>query len=178
MTTGCINEEAVTPEALGALQGISTSGSGTKRSAARPWEREALPLRILLADDHPIIRQHVRAILEEEGFEVAGEAADGREAVRLAQRCSPDLVILDVSMPALNGLAAAGEILRDIPETRAILLTLHTEPPYVRRAIRAGIRGYVEKSQMATDLPRAIRDVAHGKLYISPTISGTAGPVG
>lgn len=178
MTTVLINDEEVTSGVLGPPLVVSTPSSGAKPSIALPWERETIPLRILLADDHRTVRKHVRAILEQEGFEIAGEATDGREAVRLAERCSPDMVILDVSMPELNGLAAAGEILRGAPQTRAILLTLHTELPYVRRAIRSGIRGYVEKTRMANDLPLAIRDVAHGKIYISPTISETAGPFG
>ena len=178
MTTVFINEKAGTPEGLGAPPVVSTPMAVTKLPVALPREREAMPLGILVADDHPMIRRHVRAILEQEGIEIAGEASDGREAVRLAHRCGPDMVILDVSMPALNGLAAAGQILRDTPQTRAILLTLHTEHPYVLKAIQTGIRGYVVKTQMPDDLLAAIQEVAHGRIYISPTISGTAGPVG
>jgi DNA-binding NarL/FixJ family response regulator len=174
--TVCINEAAVTPEAVGGPPVVSTPTSETKLSVALPWEREAMPLRILLADDHQMVRQHVRAILEHEGFEVAGEATDGREAVWLAQRCSPDMVILDVSMPALNGLAAAEEILRHAPQTRVILLTVHAERAYVLRAIQLGIHGYVVKTQMPDDLLAAIQAVAQGRTYQSPAIAETAVP--
>lgn len=136
-----------------------------------------MPLRILLADDHPTVRQHVRALLEEEGYEVVGEASNGRDAVQVARRLRPDLTILDVSMPALNGFAAAAEILRDAPQTRVILLTVNTEPSYVQRALRAGIRGYVVKSQLPADLLAAIHKVARGRTYQSPALSETAVPV-
>lgn len=174
MITACINEKAVTPEAVGVPPVVSPA-SETKLSVAIPWEREGMSLRILLADDHQAVRQHVRAILEQEGFKLLGEATDGHEAILLAQRFSPDMVILDVSMPALNGFRAAKEILRHAPQTRIILLTAHAERVYVLRAIQLGIRGYVVKTQMANDLPLAIREVAHGRIYISPTLSETAG---
>ncbi|HSB69962.1 MAG TPA: response regulator transcription factor [Candidatus Methylomirabilis sp.] len=140
------------------------------------WE-EGRPLRILLADDHEIVRQHVRAILEEAGFEVAGETSDGRQAVRLARRLRPDLVILDVSMPRLNGFRAAEEILGHAPQTRVILLTVHAERGYVRRAIQLGICGYVVKTQMPDDLVAAIQEVARGRTYQSHILSETAVPV-
>ncbi|HSB77586.1 MAG TPA: response regulator transcription factor [Candidatus Methylomirabilis sp.] len=132
-----------------------------------------MPLRILLADDHQVVRQGLKALLEREGLEVMGEASDGLEAVRLAQSLCPDVAILDVAMPLLNGLAAAGEILRGSPQTRVILLTMHIEDPYVLEALRAGIRGYVVKTQMVDDLLVAIRAVAAGKIYLSPSISET-----
>ena len=144
--------------------------------ATDPWG-PGRPLRILLADDHPMVRQHVRTILEEAGFEVAGEAPDGRKAVRLARRLRPDLVILDVSMPALNGFAAAEAILRHAPQTRVILLTVHAEPAYVLRAIQSGIRGYVVKGQLPDDLLAAIHEVARGRTYQSPTLAEIAVPV-
>jgi DNA-binding NarL/FixJ family response regulator len=130
-----------------------------------------MPLRILLADDHQMVRQHVRALLEEEGCEVVGEASDGRDAVQLTRRLRPDLAILDVSMPVLNGFAAAGEILRHAPQTQVILLTVHAERGYALRAIQLGVRGYVMKTQMPEDLLAAIHEVTRGRTYQSPTLS-------
>lgn len=130
-----------------------------------------MPLRLLLADDHLIVRQSLRAFLEREGFEVAGEASDGREAVRLARENCPDVAVLDLAMPLLNGLDAAREILQACPRTRAILLTMHTEDQYVLAALRAKIRGVVLKSQAAADLIRAIREVSRGAIYLSPGLS-------
>lgn len=130
-------------------------------------------LRILLADDHTIFRQGVRALLEREGFRVDGEAADGREATQIAGQVTPDVAILDVAMPLLNGLDAAQAIARVSPATRSILLTMHTEDPYVTRALQAGIRGYVLKSQATEDLVLAIREVSRGGIYLSPGVSRT-----
>ena len=116
-----------------------------------------MPIQVLLADDHQIVRQGLRAMLEHEGYKVVGEASDGREAIRMAETTYPDVAILDLAMPALNGLDAAREILRGSPRTKAILLTMHTEDPYVLEALRAGISGYVLKTQAALDLVQAIR---------------------
>lgn len=104
-------------------------------------------------------------------YTVVGEAGDGREAIRLAQELSPDIAVLDLSMPLLNGLDAAREIVKVSPQTKVILLTMHTEDPYVMDALRAGIRGYVLKTQAAQDLVQAIREVSRGSMYLSPGIS-------
>jgi DNA-binding NarL/FixJ family response regulator len=130
-----------------------------------------MPIQLLLADDHLIVRAGLRAMLEHHGFRVVGEAADGREAVRLAATARPDVAILDLAMPALNGLDAAREILRGRTNTRAILLTVHREDPYVLEAVRAGISGYVLKTQAAPDLVRAIGEVMRGAVYLSPGVS-------
>ena len=132
-----------------------------------------MSLRVLLADDHRIFRQGVRALLEREGFQVAGEAADGHGAIQMAGNLTPDVAVVDLGMPLLNGLDAAREITRVSPRTRTILLTMHAEDPYVARALQAGIRGYVLKSQAAEDLVQAIREVARGAVYLSPGISET-----
>jgi len=127
--------------------------------------------RILLADDHAIVRQGLKALLEREGFAVVGEADDGQAAVRLARERCPDVAVLDFSMPLLNGLDAALEILRACPRARVILLTMHTDDHYVLSALQAGVKGYVVKTQASADLVTAIREVLRGMMYLSPGIS-------
>ena len=131
-----------------------------------------MAIRVLLADDHLIVCQSLKAVLEREGLQVVGEAADGREAVRLACALRPDVAVLDVSMPLLNGLDAAREIQKACPRTRTILLTMHGEDTYVLQALQMGIRGYVLKSQAAMDLVRALQEVSRGAVYLSPGVSG------
>jgi DNA-binding NarL/FixJ family response regulator len=132
-----------------------------------------MPIQVLLADDHQIVRQGLRGLLERDGFKVVGEAADGREAVHLAGTTHPDVAILDLTMPSLNGVDAAREILRASPRMKAILLTVHAEEPYVLEALRAGVSGYVLKTQAADDLVQAIREVTRGSIYLSPGVSRT-----
>jgi len=127
--------------------------------------------RILLADDHAIVRQGLRALLEREGFAVVAEAEDGQAAVRHARERCPDVAVLDFSMPLLNGLDAAVEIIRACPRARAILLTMHTDDHYVLSALQAGVKGYVVKTQAASDLVRAIHEVLRGMMYLSPGVS-------
>jgi len=127
--------------------------------------------RIVLADDHLIMRQGLRALLEKEGLKVVAEAENGRDAVQLAQTHKPDVVVLDLMMPLLNGLEAGREILQNRYATAAILLTMHTEEHQIAMALRAGIRGYLLKTQAAEDLVHAIREVMHGEIYLSPTVS-------
>lgn len=128
-------------------------------------------LRILLADDHEIFRQGVRSLLECEGFEIVAEAGDGHEAIRLAKEVNPDLAILDLAMPRLNGPSAAQEIARISPNTRMILLTMYSEEPYITSALQAGMTGYVLKTQSAAELVQAIRDVMEGGMYLSSGVS-------
>ena len=129
--------------------------------------------RVLLADDHLIVRQGLKVLLQREGLEIVGEAADGQQAVRLARDRCPDVAILDFAMPVLNGLDAAREILRMCPRARVILLTMHTEDRYVHEALRAGISGYIVKTQASADLVRAIREVSRDMTYLSPRVSRT-----
>lgn len=130
-------------------------------------------MRIVLADDHPMFREGLHALLDREGFEVVGEASDGRDAVRLVRELSPDVVVLDLAMPTLNGVGAAREIHRRAPRTHTILLTMFEDDAYVLEALQAGIRGYVLKSQAAEDLVAAVREVLRGAVYLSPGISRT-----
>ena len=130
-----------------------------------------MSLRILLADDHCIVRQGLRALLERAGFDVVGEAADGLEAVRLAESLNPDAVVLDLIMPLLNGLDAGRQILAQQPDLPILLLTMHTEEAHVAAALRGGIRGYLLKTQAADDLARAIRDVVRGHIFLSAAVA-------
>src|SRR6266550_7335300 len=130
-------------------------------------------LRILIADDHHIVRQGLKALLEREQFDISGDAADGQEAVRLARECRPDIAVLDFAMPLLNGLGAAREIQQVSPHARTILLTMHTDDHYVQEALRAGVRGYVVKTQVAADLVQAIREVSRGRVYLCSEVSGS-----
>ncbi len=130
-----------------------------------------MPIQVLLADDHQIMRQGLKSLLEREGFRVVAEAADGRDALRLAETSHPDVVILDLAMPGLNGVDAAREIARSSPKTKAILLTMHKEDAYVLQALSAGVSGYVLKTQASADLVQAIREVTRGSIYLSPGVS-------
>jgi two-component system response regulator NreC len=128
---------------------------------------------VMLADDHPMFRQGLKALLEREGFDVVAEAADGHEAVRLARQLNPSIAVLDIGMPLLNGIDAARDIHKQASDTEVVLLTMYEEEAYVLEALRAGIRGYVLKAQAASDLVGAIREVQRGAVYLSPGISKT-----
>ena|SRR5690606_582554 len=127
--------------------------------------------RIMLADDHPMFRQGLRSLLEKDGFEVVGEASNGHEATRMARKLNPNVAVLDLGMPMLNGVDAARDIYKRSPETQVVLLTMYEDDAYVLEALRAGIRGYVLKAQAASDLLSAIREVIRGAVYLSPGIS-------
>jgi DNA-binding NarL/FixJ family response regulator len=129
------------------------------------------PVRILLADDAAVVRRSVKALLEQEGFEVVGEAVDGEEAVRLAEALNPDVAILDLSMPGLNGLEAARGIHQMCPRIHLILLTAHHEEHHVAKAFWVGIRGYVLKSEAGDVLARAVQEVSRGESFLSPKVS-------
>ena len=118
-----------------------------------------------------VVRQGLKALLESEGFEIVGEASDGHEASRLASELCPDVAILDLAMPLLNGVEAGRAISRDCPSVRTIALTAHSESKYVLAALEAGFSGYVLKSQAAAQLVRAIQVVSNGSIYLSPGVS-------
>jgi two-component system response regulator NreC len=132
-----------------------------------------MAVRILLADDHKIVRQGFKSLLEEAGFSVVAESGNGQEAVQLAAKHNPDVAVLDVAMPLLNGIEASREIVRICPRTKTILLTMHSEDHYVLNSLRAGVRGYLLKARAADDLIQAIEEVSRGGLYLSPGVSAT-----
>jgi len=131
-----------------------------------------MSLRIIIADDHVMVRQGLKALLEREKYKVVGEASDGLEALQLAKSLRPDVCLLDIAMPNLNGMDCAREVLREAPNTRVIILTMHAEDHYVLAALRSGAAGYVVKSRAAADLLLAIREVLRGHFYLSPGVSG------
>ena len=129
-------------------------------------------IRILLADDHTLVRAGIRSLLESlPDVEIVGESEDGREAVELVEKHSPDIAVLDIGMPGLNGIEAARRISATSTRTRIVMLSMHTEPTYVRQALEAGASGYLLKSAAASELPLAIRSVMRGETYLTPRIS-------
>lgn len=130
-----------------------------------------MAIGIVLADDHPIFRQGLKTLLEREGFAILGDASDGAEAIKLAEKLHPDIAILDFSMPKLNGLDASKEIRRVSPRSKVILLTAHREEQYIVEAMNAGVRGYVLKLEAAVTLVAAIHEVYRGNAYLSPGIA-------
>lgn len=132
-----------------------------------------MAIQVLLADDHQIVREGIKAILEKEGYQVTAQAANGQEAIRMAVETKPDVAVLDISMPILNGLDAARAIIQRLPTTKTILLTMHAEKAYVLEGLRAGIKGFVTKAHASEDLVRAIREVLRGPTYLSPELSQT-----
>ena len=130
-----------------------------------------MAIRVLLADDHQMVRQGLKILLESKGFVVVGEASDGHEAARLAQDLSPEVAVLDLAMPLMNGISAAKVIRQSGSHTRIIILTIHSEVQYVLEALRAGIRGYVLKRCAAEELVHAIREVLRGSTFLSSDIS-------
>jgi len=132
-----------------------------------------VPIRVLVADDHMIVRTGIRHVLESEaGFEVVGEAANGSEALSLAAKLRPDVVVLDISMPGESGLQLAAQLRDSSPEPRVLILSMHDNAEYVLESVRAGADGYLLKDTAATELRNAIRAVCRGESYFSPPIAG------
>ncbi|HXB68745.1 MAG TPA: response regulator transcription factor [Candidatus Acidoferrales bacterium] len=131
-----------------------------------------MSLRILLADDHAIVRDGMKSFLQSEGCTVVGEASNGQDAVTLAGKLRPDVAVLDLTMPLLNGVDAAQAIRQVAPDTKTIVVTQHKEDHFVVEALRAGAVGYVLKTHAARDLLQAVREVLQGNIYLSPGISG------
>jgi DNA-binding NarL/FixJ family response regulator len=130
------------------------------------------PIRVLVADDHMIVRSGIRHVLESEpGFEVVGEAATGSEAVGLAAKLNPDVVVLDISMPGESGLQIAARLRDTSPEPRVLILSMHDNAEYVLESVRAGAHGYLLKDTAATELRSAIRTICRGESYFSPPIA-------
>ncbi len=129
-------------------------------------------IKILLADDHSLVRQGFSMILSAQSdMQIVGEASNGREAVELAEKLHPDVVVMDVTMPELNGIEATRRIAESAPRTRVLALSMHKDSVYVREILRAGARGYLLKDSADADLIAAVRSVAKGEAYLSPSVS-------
>jgi DNA-binding NarL/FixJ family response regulator len=129
-------------------------------------------IRVLLADDHSVVRKGLRMQLQQDQFEVVGEAADGRQAVQMAETENPDVVIMDVVMPGLGGIEATAQIVKRNPKTGVVIFSMHADDTYLARALAAGARGYLLKDGEDLDLARAVEAAAEGKPFFSPTIAG------
>jgi DNA-binding NarL/FixJ family response regulator len=130
------------------------------------------PIRILLADDHNILRDGMRLLLERQpGFLVVGEAADGRESVQLAQQQHPDVIVMDIAMPSMNGIEATRRIVEQQPHIGVVILSMHHDESYIIRSLKAGARAYLLKDALKTELISAIHAVVEGRSFFSPKVS-------
>lgn len=131
-------------------------------------------IRILIADDHGIVRKGLRLQLEQhKEFEIVGEATEGREAVRMAEELSPDVVIMDIAMPNLNGIQATAQVVKKNPQVGVIILSMYSDETYLMRTLAVGAKGYLLKESAEVDLDNAVRAVADGKPFFSPAIANT-----
>ena len=128
-------------------------------------------IRILLVDDHGVVRKGLRLQLQDDQFEIVGEAADGREAVLMAQAENPDVIIMDIAMPGLTGIEATAQIVKRNPKTGVVIFSMHADDIYLSRALAAGAKGYLLKNGEDMDLARAVLAAAEGKPFFSPTIA-------
>jgi DNA-binding NarL/FixJ family response regulator len=135
-------------------------------------KRPTRSIRLVLADDHPLVRAGIRAELENlPSIEVVGEANDGREALEMAAALSPDVVFIDISMPGLNGLETVERMIKEFPDVRVIILSMHENEEYVWRALKAGASGYLLKRSATTELGAALRRVAQGEIYLCKAVT-------
>jgi DNA-binding NarL/FixJ family response regulator len=131
-----------------------------------------LPIRVLVADDHTLVREGLCALLAgDDGIEVVAEAQDGVEALNKCRECLPDIAVLDIAMPKLNGLLAARRIRSDYPEVKVLILSMYSEEEYVTEALRAGASGFIMKDAAASELISALKTVSRGERFLSPTVS-------
>jgi len=129
-------------------------------------------IRVILADDHALVRQGFRRILEDDSrIAVVGEASTGLAALKLAKETRPDVAVMDISMPELGGIEASAEILKELPDTKILILSMHSDQAYVRKAFETGAKGYLLKNAIEVDLTRAVLAIAEGGAYMSPGIS-------
>src|SRR5262245_17971964 len=129
-------------------------------------------IRVLLADDHRMVRTGIRSLVEQmTGVEVLGEAEHGRDVLRLLKTVQPDVVVMDISMPELNGLETTAYITHDYPQVRVVILSVHAAEPYVLQAVQAGAAGYLLKTAAREELETALREVARGEIYLSPAVA-------
>jgi DNA-binding NarL/FixJ family response regulator len=131
------------------------------------------PLRVLMVDDHPVVLAGLKALVEADpDFQLVGEARDGRTALRLAQQLLPDVMVLDISMPEMNGIEVATALLTEQPACRVLVLTVHEDRAYLRQLVEAGVSGYLLKRSASDELIRALHAVASGGMYLDPAIAG------
>ena len=131
-----------------------------------------MKIKVLIADDHDIVRAGVKSLLDRhDDIDIAGEAADGRQVVRMAAELNPSIVVMDIAMPQLNGIDATAQILRQDPDIKVIILSMYADEEYLVRALSAGVKGYLLKDAVQEDLLRAIRAVATGRSFFSPAIA-------
>jgi DNA-binding NarL/FixJ family response regulator len=131
-----------------------------------------MPIRILLADDHTVVRDGLRALLEKQpDMEVVGEAADGRDSIRLAEEQKPDVVFMDIAMPVMNGIEATRRIVTANPATAVVILSMHQDESYVLRALKAGAKGYLLKDSLRSDVIEAVRSVSQGRSFLTKKVS-------
>jgi DNA-binding NarL/FixJ family response regulator len=130
-----------------------------------------MTVRVLLADDHALVRAGFRALLNNMGFQVVAEASDGYEALRLIAEHKPDIIFMDIAMPGLNGLEATARVAQGFPNVRVIILSMHASAEYARQAVRAGAAGYLLKDASTTELELAVKAVIQGEVYLSPVVS-------
>jgi len=134
-------------------------------------DKGAMTIRLLLADDHTMLREGLRRSMEGEGFDVVGEASDGDEAVRLAEELKPDVVLMDVSMPVMDGIEATRLLRERLPDTQVVMLTMHADEDLIVKAVRAGASGYLVKDCTTEEVARTVRMAANGETSISPELA-------